>query len=202
MFLAQENAFERDKVVPGTPRAFLNPRRGQVAMDVAVFFSFDPQAAGPNAAGRLRVEIASQAAEEFPDAVLLRAEVLETRFIYDDPMDPLNGRLDEVVADWIVVHMVPSFIMLPAEFFEDLEAAKLAKLRHIPALQDRFSLDELVRNGIPRSPMPSPDPRWGALTAEHQARWATERLAAIQAAFPKQTELEQARLKIPNLGPG
>jgi hypothetical protein len=196
---AQEDAFERDGQVPGVPRAFLNPRLAPVALDVEIGFAFDPAAPGPNPAGRISVAIRNPAPREFPHAILLRVEVLETRILHDDPTDPMIARRAEVVADAMTVHLVPSFILLEAAFFEDLQAARQARLRHIPGLLDGFSLEEMMAGGIRREPIPGPDPRWGALDLERRLDWATEQFDAARRAFPERVAVALEALRVPRL---
>ncbi len=199
MSVAQEDAFERDGQVPGVPRAFINPRPAPVALDLDITFAFDPSKPGANAAGRIGIAIRNTAPREFPHAVLLRVEVLETRLVHDDPANPLLARQAEVVADAMTVHVVPSFVVVEPAFFEDLQAARLAKLRDVPDVMDRFSLKDMLEGGIPRDPMPGPDPRWGALDMDRRLNWAASRLEAARRAFPERTAAALDRLLVPEL---
>lgn len=197
MSVAQEDAFERDGQVPAVPRAFLNPRVAAAGLDLDIAFAFDPAAPGPNAAGRITITIRNPAPRDFPHAVLLRVEVLETRLVHDDPMDPMLARRAEVVADAMTVHVVPSFVVLEPAFFEDLQAARLAKLRDVPFVLDGLTLKDMLEGGIPREPVPGPDPRWGALDLERRLAWATGQVEAARRAFPDRTAAMLERLRVP-----
>ncbi|GGE43536.1 hypothetical protein GCM10007276_20930 [Agaricicola taiwanensis] len=198
MSAAQEDTFEQEGSVAGVPRAFVNGRPGDVALDLQIKLSFDPFGASPNAAGRVELAIANRSPREFPGAIALDVQVLEKRYRFDSLSDQI-GHVEWGVADQLTVHMVPSFVIIDRDFFEDLDAAFHAMLRDIKGLQDRFTLQDLIDQGIPIGPEPEPDPRWRAIWFDRSAQWATNFMHAAERAFPVEFAQELARRQVPTL---
>ena len=146
--LAGENEFERNGRIAGTERLFLNERVGQAKFQVGV--SFLPFKGGdPSAyAGEVQVSIEALEPDTFPDAVILQVMVLETRV-------GLDFAPEEVLADAMTVHLIPTCVVLEADFFTDYHAAVAHMAKTVKEL-DRKSIPQ---REIPHGP-PDPDPAW------------------------------------------
>ena len=145
---AEEDEFEANGTVTGTPRLFLNERIGRVSLSGSVTFEHDPNDQGFT--GEAVVTIRTVDPEHFPDAAILHVSVLETLCQWR------GRRAVEDLADDMTIHLVPSYLTLGAEFFDDYAKAFAAMLRVIPGLDDKYGLNDL------RIPVaPDPDPKWG-----------------------------------------
>jgi hypothetical protein len=146
--LAGENEFERNGRIAGTERLFLNERTGQAKFQVGV--SFLPFKGGdPSAyAGEVQVSIEALEPDTFPHAVILHVMVLETRV-------GLDFAPEEVLADAMTVHLIPTYVVLGADFFTDYHAAVAQMAKTVTEL-DRKSIPQ---REIPHGP-PDPDPAW------------------------------------------
>ncbi|MBB3224977.1 hypothetical protein [Pseudoduganella umbonata] len=145
---AGEDQFERNGRIAGTERLFLNERVGKAKFRVEV--GFVPFKGGdPSAyAGTVKVAISALEPDSFPDAAILGVMVLETRV--GDDFAP-----EEVVADSMTVHLVPTYVVLGADFFADYRAAVAQMAKTVKEL-DRKSIPQ---REIPTGP-PDPDPAW------------------------------------------
>lgn len=144
---AEENLFERDGRVPGVERYFLNQRDGRVEFRLRVVFS--PFAGGdPRAyAGEAAVTVEPLDRAEFPHASILHVVVYESR-------TGSNGSEEEVVADTMTLHLVPTYTILGAEYFAALRDAQARMAGTIRGLHDKLATEFL-----PVGP-PDPDPAW------------------------------------------
>jgi hypothetical protein len=143
-----EDQFERDGRIAGVERMFLNERDGRAKFRVEV--TFTPFLRGDPAAyaGEATVTISALEPDIFPSAAILSVMVLETRVGF-------NGAPEEVLADSMTLHLVPTYVVLGADYFADYHAA---------VAQMAKSVKEMDRNAIPqreapRAP-PDPDPAW------------------------------------------
>jgi hypothetical protein len=145
---AGEDHFERDGRIAGTERMFLNERVGRAKFQVDV--TFVPFKGGdPSAyAGEVEVTISALEPDNFPDAVILSVMVLETRVGFDFAPE-------EVIADSMTVHLVPTYVVLGADYFADYYAAVVQMAKTVKEL-DRKSIPQ---REIPHGP-PNPDPAW------------------------------------------
>lgn len=145
---AGEDQFERDGYIAGTERIFFNQRDGRAKFKVEV--TFIPLKGGdPSAyAGEVNVAISALEPDTFPDAVILSVNVFETRI-------GSNFAPEEVFADSMTVHLVPTYVVLGADFFADYHAAFEQLLKSVKEL-DRKSIPQ---REIPHGP-PDPDPAW------------------------------------------
>jgi hypothetical protein len=144
---AGEDQFEREGRIAGVERLFLNERIGRVKLRVGV--TFVPFQGGDPAAyaGEEKVTITALEPEAFPEAAILSVEVRETRVGHSGP--------EEVVADAMTVHLIPTYVVLGADFFADYYAAVARMAKAVKEL-DRKAIPQLE---VPHGP-PDPDPAW------------------------------------------
>ncbi|MFN7943034.1 MAG: hypothetical protein U0X73_15695 [Thermoanaerobaculia bacterium] len=145
---ADEDQFEREGRIAGVERLFLNERSGRAKFRVGVTFA--PLLGGNPAAyaGEAEVTISVLEPEDFPDAVILSVNVLETRVGW-------NNAPEEVLADSMTVHLIPTYVVLGSDFFADYHAAVVRMAKAVKAL-DRKAIPQL---DVPHGP-PDPDPAW------------------------------------------
>jgi hypothetical protein len=146
--VAGEDAFERDGRIPGTERMFLNEREGQAKFQVDV--TFLPFKGGDLAAyaGEVEVSISALDPDNFPNALILNVMVLETRIGFDFAPE-------EVIADSMTVHLIPTYVVLGANFFADYHAAVAQMAKTVKELDRKSIPQREIRHGPP-----DPDPAW------------------------------------------
>jgi hypothetical protein len=143
-----ENQFEREGRIAGAERLFLNERDGRANFKVNV--SFVPFQGGDPAAyaGTVKVTIMALEPETFPDALILSVMVFEKRVGGDFAPE-------EVIADSMTVHLVPTYVVLGADFFADYYAAVAQMAKTVKEI-DRKAIPQ---REVPHGP-PDPDPAW------------------------------------------
>ncbi len=162
-----ENQFERDGRIDGVERLFLNERDGRVKFRVDV--TFTPFLHGDPAAylGEAKVTISALEPEIFPGAAILHVSVLEKRVGF-------NGEPEEVIADSMTVHLVPTYVVLGADYFADYHAAEA---------QAKKTVDEINRKRIPQREVPhgppDPDPAWQVRARAIEVERALDRVQDV-----------------------
>ena len=68
-------------------------------------------------------------------------------------------RAPEVYADSATVHIIPSYLVVPAEFFKDLEEAQVRMAQAGAALASQLRMSDLMQD-LPTKP--NPDPKFSA----------------------------------------
>jgi hypothetical protein len=143
-----ENQFEQTGRIGGVERLFLNQRDGLAKFRVEI--SFEPFVRNDPSAytGMVRVTIAALEPEAFPDASILSVMVRETRVGFD--LGP-----EEVLADSMTLHLIPTYVVLGKDFFDDYYAA-VAQMAKTAKELDR---KRIPQREVPHGP-PDPDPAW------------------------------------------
>ncbi|GAA2742013.1 hypothetical protein [Kitasatospora cinereorecta] len=94
-------------------RLFLNERQGPVAFTVDVSFSADLTSPDQPFVGHTDVIVRNLDPERCRDGAILDVRVYERRVIDE------SGGTDEFLADTMTIHLVPSFLVLGADYFDD-----------------------------------------------------------------------------------
>lgn len=144
---ADEDRFERDGTISGGERVLANSRPGQAKIRVTVEFEQFADGVAGGYAGTATVSVATLEPEQFRDASILGVTVFETHVGADRAPS-------EVVADSMTVHLVPTYVVLGADFFADYHAAEKAVEDMIKGVDERF-LEQQLQVGPP-----DPDPKW------------------------------------------
>jgi hypothetical protein len=106
-----------------------------------------------------------------------------------------DAHFDE--ADDMTIHLVPSYLTLGADFFDDYAKAFAAMLRVIPGLDDKYGLNDL------RIPVaPDPDPKWGVRRGVLETLATLDTLDRFEAHHPEVLKTELQRLIPPVVRPG
>jgi hypothetical protein len=144
---AEEDTFEQHGEIPGVRRLFLNERTGSVSLTGQISFEHDPYDQGYT--GEVVVTIRNRNPVAFRDAAILAVSVLETH-ADSDPLLQI-----EELADEMTIHMVPSFLKVGVDYFNDFDAAQIAMAKVIVGIDVRFGLRDF------RAPIaPDPQPKW------------------------------------------
>ncbi|MEP7216009.1 MAG: hypothetical protein ABI782_07120 [Anaerolineaceae bacterium] len=154
---AEEDLFEAGEpfpvgaskwAIPGwRGRLFLDERAGAIALAVEVRFEHDPT--GQKYAAEAIVTIRNLDPEGFPDGAIVPVWVYETHMDDSTPPQP-----QEVVADSMTVHLVPSFLVMEPEFFAAYWGTVEFLAKTTKHLNDRFKRQERMQQ------RPNPDPAW------------------------------------------
>lgn len=94
-------------------RLFLNEKRGPVALKIDVSFESDLNNPSQPYLGYANVTIRNLDPERCSGGVILPVTVFERRVVDG------TGRTEEFIADRMTIHIVPSFLVLGAEYFQD-----------------------------------------------------------------------------------
>lgn len=144
---ASENYFEAKGRIPGVRRLFLNPRSGVARISLDVSFSPFADGAADGYMGECHVQIAAREVSANPDAFILQLQVFETRV-------GISNATEEVLADGMSLHIVPSFLVMEQVMFDDIANAEERLDGIVTMMDDRFT-----RHQIEVGP-PVPDPGW------------------------------------------
>lgn len=150
---AEENLFEAGQPIPSSPwatsgwkgRLFMDPRPGKLALAVEVRFEHD--ASGQQYSGQAFVTIRNLNPEEFPDGAIVPVYVYETHIGNDN-------QPQEVLAESMTVHIVPSFMVMRADYFSAYWEASEFLGNTAKALSERFARH--TRTTV----QAIPDPAW------------------------------------------
>jgi hypothetical protein len=94
-------------------RLFLNEKKGPVALKIDVTFESDLNNEKQPYVGHATISIRNLEPELCPGGIILPVAVYETRVV------DKNGRTEEFLADRMTIHLVPSFLVLGSEYFQD-----------------------------------------------------------------------------------
>lgn len=180
--MKEEDLFEEGKPIPAPQaanpvlvaqqgwrgRLFLNPRQGKISLLVTV----DVIPPGPDEyAGSIKVKVACQAPEDFPDSSIVAVSVFETHV-------NRNGAPEEYLAGQMPIHIVPSFVTLGTRFFDDYWAAFDALAKSIRQVDVQLkAVTDVPRHRDPR-------PAWQIGALEHDKVLAVDRLEKLRADHP------------------
>ncbi|HDR7854209.1 TPA: hypothetical protein ACLIVI_004733 [Bacillus pacificus] len=141
----EEDKFEKEG--ESSERVFNNMRKGRAHIKVSI--NFEPLSGGDNDAhsGEVIVTIRNLEANKFPDSFIIKVSVFETRY---------NLKADEPVeleADWMTIHMTPSYLVVGQEFIDDYWDAFIRSLKTIKGINDKLSLKD---QQVPTRNIPEP----------------------------------------------
>jgi hypothetical protein len=125
-------------------RVFTNERRGPLAIQVDITFGAAPGNRPNPFAGQAKVTIRNLDPETNRDGAILAVEVYETR-VADE-----NEGTEEILADRMTVHLVPSFLVVEPSYFIDREEGMAAVDRIFGEINERYVRAE--RHIIPVEP--------------------------------------------------
>jgi hypothetical protein len=146
---AQEEAYERDGHAPVGDRILLNPRVGDATLNLRVDYLTD---GGPMVHWReVEITLQTPAGLEGADlaAYVIAVQIYETHYGPDGP--------EEVIADQVTTTIIPSFLLVGQDYFDDLYRAMLNMIRakvHAE-LEIRKSWRDLLKE-LPTQPFPDP----------------------------------------------
>lgn len=179
-----ENIFEETGKIPNGSRLFRNERKGLAKIAVSVVFQPFAEGMQGGFIGEAIVTIRNLLPFDFKDAFILDVEVMETH------MGP-NDEPREVIADSMTIHMVPSYLMLSHDYFDDLQAAEGRADSIVKDINKRFSLRELV-------PGPAdPDPVWATARPGRVAEKAVRFLETAVERHPRNVNQVLESYEIP-----
>jgi hypothetical protein len=136
--------------VISSERIFLNERKGKVALKVDVKFDADLNSPAQPFVGYATVTIRNLEPSKYRDGIILPVKVFETRVI------DKHGSTEEFLADHMTVHIVPSFLVVGGQYFEDRQEAGARMARFIDEIDQKYP-------EFQRPPRPGPiDPEWKA----------------------------------------
>ena len=145
-----EDQFEREGRIAEAERLFLNKRDGRAKFRVEI--NFVPFKGGDQSAymGEVKVTIEALDPNAFPDATILDVMVRETRIGF-------NNAPEEVIADSMTVHLVPTYVVLGSDYFSDYHAS----IAHLTKTARELDRKRIPQRQIPHGPPdPDPDPAW------------------------------------------
>jgi hypothetical protein len=144
---ASENYFEAQGKIPGVRRIFLNPRQGTAKVRLSVSFSPFADDVANGYMGTCHIRLAPVDVAVQPHSFILDVQVFETRM-------GIQSAPEEVLADAMSVHIVPSFLVMEQLLFDDIAAAEERLDGIVKTMDERFT-----RHQIQVGP-PIPDPAW------------------------------------------
>jgi hypothetical protein len=185
--------FDTSRIVP-VHRLFLNERKGSVGLDVEISFDADLDSLDQPFAGHATVTIRN--VEPEPDEVhggeivpgRYRGGVIVPVSVYETRVATKTGETEEFLADQMTVHLVPSFVVLGAEYFSDRRDGLSTMNNMFAEISDRYAISQAA---IPT------DPEWQV------RRRAVEEVAKIRAleeferAEPSVARRMQRRFQLP-----
>jgi hypothetical protein len=135
---ADEDLFEAGQALPDPRwaipgwkgRLFMEPRQGEIALAVEVHFEHD--ASGQQYSGQAFVTIRNLNPEQFPDGAIVPVSVYETHIGADK-------QPQEVLAESMTVHIVPSFLVMEADYFAAHAEASEILGKTAKGISDRFA---------------------------------------------------------------
>lgn len=153
---AEEDSFDRGKGAGRAKRVFVNQRRGLVRYTLRV--EFKPLANDEETAhlGEVTLTFTTPLYPDAKDAFVIDLDVLETHKAAGAP-----GVTEQTVVEGLNLHMVPSFMIAPADYFDDyLEARQRMLKAQIEAklvdTRQRFDVSDIPR-GV------DPNPKFSAV---------------------------------------
>ncbi|HBD4641917.1 TPA: hypothetical protein KJV97_004425, partial [Shigella flexneri] len=93
----------------------------------------------------------------------------------------------EVIADQMTVHVVPSYLLVDSDFFVDRREAVQRMTKVIKGINEKYSVDDTSIGP------PSPDPIWAARRPEREILYAQ---AVIEKALTEKPELTRAEIDL------
>lgn len=150
---AEEESYDENGDDGNAQRLLVNER--QATVNVKVQVDFTALAGGDNKAhlGEVRLTFMPDDVLDQPHAYLLDIDVLETHVKSFSPSE-LEEVLEEVTVEGMSLHIVPSWLKVPAEFFDDYQDA-LERMFRAATLGRRFQR-QLSLDDIPRFVDPQP----------------------------------------------
>lgn len=132
----------RTKVFPGE-RIFLNEKKGSIALKVDVTFETDYENPAQPFVGHANVTIRNIDPAVHPGGIILPVTVYETRVALDEGQE-------EVPADSMTIHIVPSFLVVGQDYFTDRREGLAAMNAIFGGINERFAIS--VRPDVPIGP--------------------------------------------------
>jgi hypothetical protein len=160
-------------------RIFLNERKGPVALRVDITFDADLNSIDQPYVGQATVTIRNLNPDACPGGIILPVRIYEIR-----PDDSAASHSQEVPADWMTIHIVPSFLALPERYFQDRREGRKSMGSIFEHLNQSYA--------ISARPVGPVDPEWQV------RRHAQEEVAmdeAVQAFSRARPEVAQAVLQ-------
>ena len=146
---AMEDNFEEEG--GSKDRVFVQHGTGEAQIKVSI--QFEPLAGGQDDAhaGEAVVTISNIDPRQFCDAFALKVSVYETVVGPGDPPEPY-----EFEADYMTIHMTPSYLLVGRDFIEDYWRAFETMVKTIKGINDKLTLDQIPFE----RPQPMEDPKW------------------------------------------
>jgi hypothetical protein len=119
-------------------RIFLNEHKGPIALKVDITFEADLNSPDHAFAGFANVTIRNLDPQNCPGGIILPVRVFETR------REGLGSSTEEVPADHMTIHIVPSFLTVGKEYFDDRREGKESMDRIFDAINERFAISAQV----------------------------------------------------------
>lgn len=165
-------------VMRNKQRLFIDPRVGKVALKVDITFSLDMQNPEQSFVGYANVAVTNLQPETNRDGVILHITVYET------VVSSVTNNPEEMLADSMTLHLVPSYLLVDNDYFEDREAGYKALGSIVEEIEDDYSIS--VGPG-PKNPI------WQmrhlaeaqAEAVQRYTRLAEQRPEAVQAAVAR-----------------
>jgi hypothetical protein len=132
----------RFRVAPGE-RIFLNQRTGSIALKVDVTFETDFQNPAQPFVGHANVTIRNIDPAVHPGGIILPVTVYETRVALDEGQE-------EVPADNMTIHTVPSFLVVGKDYFNDRREGLETMNAIFGGINERYAIS--VRPDVPIGP--------------------------------------------------
>lgn len=124
-------------------RIFLNERRGPIALKVDITFDTDYNNPNQPYVGHANVTIRNLDPAACPGGIILPVKVFETRV-------GVNNEPEEVPADSMTIHIVPSFLVVGRGYFEDRREGLETMEQIFGGVSDKYAIS--VQRGIPIGP--------------------------------------------------
>jgi hypothetical protein len=146
---AMEDSFEKEG--GSTDRVFVQHGTGEAEIQVSI--EFVPLAGGLDDAhaGEAVVTVRNLDPRQFRDAFTLKIVVYETVTGPGTAAEPY-----EFEADYMTVHMTPSYLIVDRDFIEDYWRAFETMLKTIRGINDKLTLEQIPFG----PPQPMEDPKW------------------------------------------
>nr|WP_315597283.1 hypothetical protein [uncultured Cupriavidus sp.] len=177
-----EEQFDQTGSIPDKARLFMNPRAGQIKLNMHVTFEYDENDADMPLVGHAVVTIKNLDAETFRDSAIVTLNVIE-RYVRQP------GVTGTRPAGSVDVHIMPTVLRTTEDYFKDYQAGQIGMARSIGDIAKRYVF---VETDLKPQPGP-PVERWAIrddvlikaatrLQQEHPREFAriTKRVSPVQ----------------------
>ena len=181
---AKEDNFEKEG--GSTDRVFVQHGTGEAEIQVSI--AFVPLADGLDDAhaGEAVVTIRNLRPREVRDAFALKVAVYET--VIGAGNEPW-----EIEADYMIIHMTPSYLIVARDFIDDYWRAFETMLKTIKGINDRFTLNQITFE----RPGPMEDPKWNFRNTTLEIQEGINFINAAMTSNPREIAEEIAYFRPP-----